>query len=144
MRKLIVFLLVGIGSLAIIGTVVFWLVLEGFDGGESINDVSELPSPNGAVVAFTYASMGGGAAGYCNKIIAVARKTENMSIEAIHKKTMDHLFRGSCSARVVATWLSDSLLQIEFSGPATASGLSIYMSQSARSAPVQARFVMVQ
>ena len=144
MRKLIVFLLASIGTLAIIGGVIFWLVMGGFAGGESLNDISELQSPNGAVVAVTYVSMGGGAAGYCNKIIAVARKAENMSIEAIHKKPLDHLFRGRCSARVVATWLSDSQLKIEFAGPATAGGLSIYMNPSAQSSGVQARFVLGQ
>lgn len=76
-------------------------------GGETIDILQSVSSPDQINVASTYRSMGGGAAGWCSTSVNVRSAWEEM-------KTKDYVFSSHCGTRVDLAWKDSGILRISY------------------------------
>lgn len=105
--------------LALIGAVVMTILLVGYvfikfvySSSESVNIEELVQSPNSELNAVVYTVMGGGAAGYCDKYIAISNVIEKP--EKIDSDT-EYVFEITCRAELHLAWLDNNKLSITYS-----------------------------
>lgn len=71
-------------------------------------------SPERDYVATTYIDSGGGAAGWCYKLVSVHKKDERYREESEERVDELHVFSVRCSAEIEVKWLDTRKLQISY------------------------------
>ena len=79
------------------------------------------PSPSGEIVALSYVGMGGGAAGWCSKMLALIPRDASVHPEELdkpeYKKELGYVFSINCSIEFSVSWTSESELRISYTIP---------------------------
>src|SRR5437868_6489513 len=98
-------------------------MFEGGFKGSDITIIANATSPNQEYIATTYTDMGGGAAGWCGKIVNLSKRDEPFDF----KKS--YIFSTSCHSDVDVFWESDMNLLIIY----TTDGESVSLYQKTQS-----------
>lgn len=96
------------GCLWVVGFLIEDAFKSGF-GGSDILAVNDSMSPNHQYVATTFTDMGGGAAGWCYRVVILRKNDEQFD----PKK--NHVFNIQCNTEVKVAWKDDRNLLITFS-----------------------------
>ncbi len=103
----------------------FWLLAtlieKSFDRDFGRSDLivqGEAISPNQHYVATTYVDSGGGAAGWCARVVAI-RKTDQQ-----FNPDQNRVFNIQCDSKVEVAWTNDSNLLIKFASAADSVSVS--------------------
>jgi hypothetical protein len=90
---------------------------SGFQGSDIIITANSI-SPDQEYIATTYTGMGGGAAGWCDKVVNVRKRDEPFDSKR------NFVFSTSCGANIEISWKSDKNILIIYS--TDDEGISLY------------------
>jgi len=106
------YVVLGIGIAFILGILWFLKAFsEAFDIGKGVshyNIISSTASPIENYVATSYVVMGGGAAGWCYKLVKIGKQNEPF-------ENSEEILKARCSNEMEVTWTNDNNLNIAYS-----------------------------
>lgn len=107
-----------VGFLTVVGALALFVVAGAialrffFSSGSDISVEQTLLAPDASHTATLYTSMGGGAAGWCSRVISINPASAPFSAASERDSMSSQVYTGNCSVTPQVAWLSPSSLQI--------------------------------